>query len=162
MSRYRLPVGGSHKKLFAGAPGRGSRLARIQRLTARCGFFCVHRKSIPYACRCHTSASNYIKTTAEPTAATPKTGTPLANPQYQTREPPGCGNVIARVDIALNDDVKVYNLKVSQRADGGYAVFAPNALGGRVVTFSRELVQEIASAAVAALMEPTPYDRSAA
>jgi hypothetical protein len=77
-------------------------------------------------------------------------------------EPPGCGNVIARVDIALSDHVKVYNLKVSQRADGGYAVFAPNALGSRVVTFSRELVAEIASAAVAALMEPMPHVRTAA
>ncbi|MER9445911.1 hypothetical protein NKI79_32345 [Mesorhizobium sp. M0340] len=26
-------------------------------------------------------------------------------------EPPGCGNVIARVDVALNDAVKIYNLK---------------------------------------------------
>ncbi|MER8523319.1 hypothetical protein NKH56_28865 [Mesorhizobium sp. M1076] len=32
--------------------------------------------------------------------------------------------------------------------------------GGRVVTFSRSLVAEIASAAVAALMEPTPNDRT--
>ncbi|MER9390005.1 hypothetical protein [Mesorhizobium sp. M0435] len=73
-------------------------------------------------------------------------------------EPPGCGNVIARVDVALNDAVKIYNLKVSKRPDGGFAVFAPNAHGGRVVTFSRSLVAEIASAAVAALMEPTPND----
>ncbi|MER8480820.1 hypothetical protein NKJ36_27060 [Mesorhizobium sp. M0142] len=75
-------------------------------------------------------------------------------------EPPGCGNVIARVDVALNDAVKIYNLKVSKRPDGGFAVFAPNAHGGRVVTFSRSLVAEIASAAVAALMEPTPNDRT--
>ncbi|MER9868944.1 hypothetical protein NKJ35_17455 [Mesorhizobium sp. M0136] len=75
-------------------------------------------------------------------------------------EPPGCGNVIARVDVALNDAVKIYYLKVSKRPDGGFAVFAPNAHGGRVVTFSRSLVAEIASAAVAALMEPTPNDRT--
>lgn len=47
-----------------------------------------------------------------------------------------------------------------KRPDGGFAVFAPNAHGGRVVTFSRSLVAEIASAAVAALMEPTPNDRT--
>ncbi|WP_192359488.1 hypothetical protein [Mesorhizobium mediterraneum] len=75
-------------------------------------------------------------------------------------EPPGFGSTIARVDIALSDDVKIFNLKVSKRADGGFAVFAPNAMGGRVVTFSRPLVAEIASAAVAALMEPTPHDRN--
>ncbi|MER8948324.1 MULTISPECIES: hypothetical protein [unclassified Mesorhizobium] len=49
---------------------------------------------------------------------------------------------------------------MSKRPDGGFAVFAPNAHGGRVVTFSRSLVAEIASAAVAALMEPTPNDRT--
>lgn len=76
-------------------------------------------------------------------------------------EPPGCGNVIARVDVEITEDLRVFNLKLSRRPDGGYSLFAPNALGGRVVTFSRPLVAEIASAAVAALMEPKPYDRNA-
>ncbi|MER9237259.1 hypothetical protein NKI56_35805 [Mesorhizobium sp. M0622] len=56
----------------------------------------------------------------------------------------------------------MFNLKLSRRPDGGHSLFAPNALGGRVVTFSRPLVAEIASAAIAALMEPTPHDRTAA
>ncbi|WP_292414456.1 hypothetical protein [Mesorhizobium sp.] len=77
-------------------------------------------------------------------------------------EPPGCGNVIARVDIEINDDIRAFNLKVSRRPDGGYAVFGPNALGGRVITFSRPLVTKIAEAAVAALKEPTPHAASAA
>lgn len=77
-------------------------------------------------------------------------------------EPHGSGNVIARVDVELTEDIRAFNLKVSKRPDGGYAVFGPNALGGRVVTFSRTLVAEIASAAIAALMEPTPNDTTAA
>lgn len=77
-------------------------------------------------------------------------------------EPPGYGNVIARVDVELTDDIRAFNLKVSKRPDGGYAVFGPNALGGRVITLSRPLVTKIAEAAVAALKEPTPHDSSAA
>ncbi|QPC93529.1 hypothetical protein [Mesorhizobium sp. INR15] len=68
--------------------------------------------------------------------------------------------MIARADIEISDDIKVFNLKISKRPDGNYAVFGPNALGGRVVTFSRTLVNEIAEAAVAALKEPMPHDRT--
>lgn len=70
--------------------------------------------------------------------------------------------MIARVDVEITDDLRVFNLKLSRRDSGGYAVFAPNAMGSRVVTFSQPLVAEIASAAVASLMEPSPNDRNAA
>ncbi|WJI79509.1 MULTISPECIES: hypothetical protein [unclassified Mesorhizobium] len=76
-------------------------------------------------------------------------------------EPPGgFGNAIARVDVEISEDLRVFNLKLSRRPDGGYAVFAPNAMGGRVVTFSQPLVAEIARAALAALTEPLPHDRT--
>ncbi|CAH2409382.1 hypothetical protein [Mesorhizobium escarrei] len=77
-------------------------------------------------------------------------------------EPPGIGNVIARFDVALTDELRLFGLRLTQRTAGGYAVYAPNAMGRRCATFSEKLVQEIASAAMAALMEPMPHDRSAA
>lgn len=75
-------------------------------------------------------------------------------------EPPGSGNVVARCDVELTQDIRVFNLKVSQRPAGGYSVYGPNAMGGRVITFSIELAQEIAAAALAALLEQKPYDRT--
>jgi hypothetical protein len=76
-------------------------------------------------------------------------------------EPPGFGSTIARFDVALSDDLRLFNLRLSKRASGGYAVFSPNALGRRVATFSQPLVDKIASAALAALLEPSPHDRTA-
>lgn len=75
-------------------------------------------------------------------------------------EPPGgFGNVVARADVEISEDLRVFNLKVSRRPAGGYSVYAPNAMGGRVITFSIALAQEIAAAALAALEEQKPYVR---
>ncbi|RAZ84202.1 hypothetical protein DPM33_32290 [Mesorhizobium hawassense] len=74
-------------------------------------------------------------------------------------EPPGCGNVIARVDVEIDEHIRLFNLKVSRRPEGGFAVFAPNANGARAATFSRYLVDKIATAAVAVLKEPMPHGR---
>lgn len=71
-------------------------------------------------------------------------------------EPPGSGNVIARVDVEIDEHIRLFNLKVSQRPEGGYAVFSPNSMGCRSATFSRYLVKQIAIAAVAALEELKP------
>ncbi|RUU45005.1 hypothetical protein EOC93_08735 [Mesorhizobium sp. M6A.T.Ce.TU.002.03.1.1] len=76
-------------------------------------------------------------------------------------EPPGCGNVIARFDVALTDELRLFGLRLTERTAGGYAVYAPNAMGRRCATFSEKLVHEIARAALAALKEPTPNDRNA-
>jgi hypothetical protein len=75
-------------------------------------------------------------------------------------EPPGCGNVVARFDIELNDDLRLFGLRLSERTAGGHAVYAPNAMGHRCATFSYALVDQIASAALAALKEQKPHDRS--
>lgn len=76
-------------------------------------------------------------------------------------EPPGgSGRTIARCDIALNEDVRLFGLRIVAREAGGFAVYAPNAHGKRVATFSPDIVETIASAAVAALEELTPHDRT--
>lgn len=74
-------------------------------------------------------------------------------------EPPGSGSTVARFNVALNDDVRLFGLRLTGRRDGGYSVYAPNAGGTRVVTFSPSLVEEIARAAMAAL-ELSPHDRT--
>ncbi|MBZ9904796.1 hypothetical protein LB557_02080 [Mesorhizobium sp. BR115XR7A] len=80
-----------------------------------------------------------------------------------TREPPGgSGNTLARFDIALNDDIRLFGLRITERSAGGYSVYGPNAHGTRIVTFSYELVDQMARAALAALEEQKPNDKSAA
>ncbi|TIW24044.1 MAG: hypothetical protein E5V63_23175 [Mesorhizobium sp.] len=74
----------------------------------------------------------------------------------------GIGNTIARFDVALSDDVRVFGLRITERAAGGYSVYSPNAHGMRVVTFSHDMVHEIARAALAALEELKPHDQRAA
>ncbi|TIT18557.1 MAG: hypothetical protein E5W70_28835 [Mesorhizobium sp.] len=76
-------------------------------------------------------------------------------------EPPGLGNIIARFDVALTDELRLFGLRLTERTAGGYAVYAPNAMGRRCATFSPNLVEEISRAALAALKELRPHDRSA-
>ncbi|RUX51428.1 hypothetical protein EOA33_06315 [Mesorhizobium sp. M4A.F.Ca.ET.050.02.1.1] len=77
-------------------------------------------------------------------------------------EPPGYGQTVARFDIALSDELRLFGLRLKQRSAGGFSVYAPNADGQRCVTFSPALVDEIARAALAALEERKPHDRTAA
>ncbi|TGT55112.1 hypothetical protein [Mesorhizobium sp. M8A.F.Ca.ET.167.01.1.1] len=79
-----------------------------------------------------------------------------------TPEPPGNGNVIARFDIALNDDIRLFGLRITERTAGGYSIYGPNAHGGRTVTFSYNLVDQMARAALAALEEQKPHVKAAA
>ncbi|MER9392216.1 MULTISPECIES: hypothetical protein [unclassified Mesorhizobium] len=76
-------------------------------------------------------------------------------------EPPGSGNVVARFDIELSDDLRLFGLRLSHRSAGGHSVYAPNAMGSRCATFSYTLVDQIAAAALAALEEQKPHDRNA-
>jgi hypothetical protein len=73
-------------------------------------------------------------------------------------EPPGSGSTIARFNVALNDDLRLFGLRLTERAAGGHAVYAPNAHGARVATFSPTLVDQISRAALAALEERMPHD----
>lgn len=75
-------------------------------------------------------------------------------------EPPGSGRVIARFNVEISDDIRLFGLRLSERAAGGHAVYAPNAMGQRCATFSYPLVERIAAAALAALKEQMPHDRN--
>ncbi|RWO53699.1 hypothetical protein [Mesorhizobium sp.] len=76
-------------------------------------------------------------------------------------EPPGLGGVIARFDIALSDELRLFGLRLTERAAGGHAVYAANTMGRRSATFSPNLVEQISRAALAALKELKPHDRNA-
>ena len=78
-------------------------------------------------------------------------------------EPPGgIGRTVARFDIELTPDVRLFGLRLTTRAAGGYSIYAPNAHGQRVATFSLKLVEQMTSAAIAALTERTPDAQRAA
>ena len=72
--------------------------------------------------------------------------------------PPGSGSTLARFDLEMTEDLRIFNLRLTARSSGGHSVFAPNAMGARVATFSNRLVDQIASAALAALTELSPND----
>lgn len=77
-------------------------------------------------------------------------------------EPPGgTGKTIARFDLALNDHVRLYEIKLLQRADGSRFAFGPNTGGARVMTFSPAFADEITRAASAALGGVSADDRTA-
>ena len=75
-------------------------------------------------------------------------------------EPSGVGNTIARFDLELSDQLRVFGARLIKKPNGFRAVYAPNSGGTRVVTFGPALVEEIATAAEAALEGLSPYDRS--
>jgi hypothetical protein len=74
--------------------------------------------------------------------------------------PPGAGGALAHFDVEINEDIRLFGLRLSERSAGGHSVYAPNAMGRRCATFSYALVDQIAAAALAALEEQTPHDRS--
>ena len=74
--------------------------------------------------------------------------------------PPGTGSALAHFDVELNDDIRLFGLRLSKRESGGHSVYAPNSMGRRAATFSYDLVAQIAAAALAALKEQTPHDRT--
>ncbi|KQZ98435.1 hypothetical protein ASD64_15765 [Mesorhizobium sp. Root157] len=75
--------------------------------------------------------------------------------------PPGA-SAVATFNVALDDDVRIFNARLHRKQDGTYRVYAPQAGGVRVVTFSQPLVDKITDAALAALMELCANDRTAA
>lgn len=77
-------------------------------------------------------------------------------------EPPGAGSVVARFDLELSDQLRMFGLRLIKKPDGHRAIYAPNSGGVRVVTFGAALVQEIANAAEAAIEGLSPNDRNAA
>lgn len=73
--------------------------------------------------------------------------------------PGGAGKTIARFDIAIDDHIKLFELKLIRRSDGSNYAFGPNTGGARVMSFSPAFSEEIASAASAALKGVSANDR---
>jgi len=59
-------------------------------------------------------------------------------------------DAIAFVDMQLNDDVRLYGLRLLRQADGTYFVYAPQAGHRRTASFSRPMAEEITRLAVEA------------
>ncbi|TIN37612.1 MAG: hypothetical protein E5Y32_26470 [Mesorhizobium sp.] len=76
-------------------------------------------------------------------------------------EPPGCGSVIARFDIALTDSCRLYGLKLVEKPDGRRMTYSPQS-GVRLATFTPALAEEITRAASVALGGLNAYDRTTA
>ena len=77
--------------------------------------------------------------------------------------PPGAGKTIALFDIALTDELRLYDLRLIQTDDGRHLSYAPNSHGRRVATFAPSLATEISRAASAAYSEGiADHDRDAA
>lgn len=77
-------------------------------------------------------------------------------------EPPGAGSTVARFDLELSDQLRMFGLRLVRKPDGLRAIYAPNSGGARVVTFGATLVQEIANAAEAAIKGLSPHDHNPA
>ncbi|TIL56058.1 MAG: hypothetical protein E5Y79_31570 [Mesorhizobium sp.] len=77
-------------------------------------------------------------------------------------EPPGCGSVIARFDIALTDSCRLYGLKLVEKPDGRRMTYSPQSGGARLATFTPALEEEITRAAGVALGGLNAHDRATA
>lgn len=69
--------------------------------------------------------------------------------------PPGTGRTVALFDIALTNELRLYDVRLIQTEDGRYLSYAPNSHGRRTATFAPSLANEISRAASAALREGT-------
>lgn len=54
-------------------------------------------------------------------------------------EPPGTGSVIARFDIALTAECRLYGLKLVEKPDGRRMTYSPQSGGARLATFTQHL-----------------------
>lgn len=64
--------------------------------------------------------------------------------------PPG-GRDIARLDVELENGVRLFELQVRQAHDGTHRVWAPHAFGRRAASLPIDITNQISSAAVAAI-----------
>lgn len=60
----------------------------------------------------------------------------------------GAVREIARFDLQLSHDVKLYGLRLMRAPDGRYLTYAPSSGGRRFATFAPSLVDSITAAAV--------------
>lgn len=72
--------------------------------------------------------------------------------------PPGSGNTVARLNVALDCGVRLFGLRLVAK-HGKHLLYGPNASGAGVVTFTPELADKIAKLALAE-MERVTHDRN--
>lgn len=58
---------------------------------------------------------------------------------------------IGFVDVEINDDLRIYGLRILRQPDGRHIVYAPQAGHRRTATFSRPMAERLTAMAVAAL-----------
>lgn len=58
---------------------------------------------------------------------------------------------IARFDLQLSDDVRLYGLRLMQTPEGRHLTYAPSSGGRRFATFAPAIVDDITAAAIFAL-----------
>jgi hypothetical protein len=63
----------------------------------------------------------------------------------------GAVREIARFDLQLSDEVKLYGLRLMQTPEGRHLTYAPSSGGRRFATFAPALVDNITAAAISAL-----------
>lgn len=67
------------------------------------------------------------------------------HPTREQRE----GNVcIASVDVELNDDIRLYGLRLMRMADGNHLIYAPQSGKRRTATFSPDMAKQLTELAV--------------
>lgn len=76
------------------------------------------------------------------------------------QEPEGPGTTLARFDVALTDDLRLYNLRLARSRDGGFRVYAPSALGRNTATFTAELANDLVCAVQKSLGANAADDRT--
>ena len=72
--------------------------------------------------------------------------------------PPGTGRTVALFDIAVTDELRLYDVRLIETEDGRHLSYAPNSHGRRTATFAPNLANEISRAASAALREGIARD----
>jgi hypothetical protein len=63
----------------------------------------------------------------------------------------GAVREIARFDLQLSDDVRLYGLRLMQTPERRHLTYAPSSGGRRFATFALSLVDDITAAAISAL-----------
>ncbi|MCK0197743.1 hypothetical protein MWN34_12555 [Ancylobacter sp. 6x-1] len=75
--------------------------------------------------------------------------------------PPG-GNVVAFVDVEIDERLRLFNLRLHRNQGGEFRIFAHGTAGRHSVGFAPDLAVEITRAAVAAYRSQSPNVRNAA
>lgn len=76
--------------------------------------------------------------------------------ELQPSANPGGGSMvhIATFDLALDDNVRFYGMRLLKTPQGGHVTYAPTAIGGRrSATFARPLAEEITKQALSIYAE---------